>query len=135
MSKHEQVYRLIRRGRLLIARAAISDGQGGVVAVRLLVDTGSSYTVLPFEVVEAAGCDTHHASGRAQIVTANGTIVAPKVTLPWFHCLGCRVEHFTAVAHTLPSGTFVDGLLGVDFPDRCRATISFAQGTIRVEPI
>ena len=96
---------MIRRGRLLVARAAIADRQGGAVAMRLLVDTGSNYPVLPVEVLEAAGCDTHHPVGRVQIVTANGTIVAPRVELPWFQCLGRRVESFSAVAHTLPPET------------------------------
>ena len=37
------------------------------------------------------------------------------------------------LAHTLPVGAFVDGLLGMDFLGRSRATISIAQATITVE--
>lgn len=83
--------------------------------MRLVVDTGASYTTLPVEVVEALGCDTHHPLRTVRIVAANGIIVAPVVALPWFHCLGQRLSNFSVAAHTLPTGTFVDGLLGMDF--------------------
>ncbi len=99
--------------------------------VRLLVDTGASYTMLPVEVVEALGCDTHHPLRTIRMVAANGIIVAPMVAVAWFHCLGQRVENFPVVAHTLPTGTFVDGLLGMDFLSRCKAVVSVGEAEIR----
>lgn len=126
-------YRAVRRGSLLLVRVAAGSHGGNAVVMRLLVDTGSSYTVLPVEVVESLGCDTHHPLARVRITAASGTIVAPQVDLPWFHCLGRRIEHFPVLAHTLPVGAFVDGLLGMDFLGRSRATISIAQATITVE--
>jgi len=98
--------------------------------VRLLVDTGASFTILPVEVVEALGCDTSHPLRTLRIVAANGIIVAPVVALQWFHCLGERATDFPVVAHTLPSGTFVDGLLGMDFLHRCRSVISVPNAHI-----
>lgn len=53
----EKSYRLLRYGNLLVLRAAVGGREGGVVVVRVLVDTGASYTMLPVEVVEALGCD------------------------------------------------------------------------------
>ena len=67
------------------------------------------------------------------MVTASGIIVAPIVSVPWFHCLGQRVEGFPVAAHTLPPGTFVDGLLGMDFLLRCSAVIAVEPGQIRCE--
>ena len=108
----QKPYRLLRHGNLLLLRAAIGGRDDGVVVVRLLVDTGASYTMLPVEVVEALGCDTHHPLRTIRIVAASGIIVAPMVAVSWFHCLAQRMEEFPVVAHTLPAGTFVDGSSG-----------------------
>lgn len=101
--------------------------------VRLLVDTGASYTMLPVEMVEAVGCDTHHPVARRRIVSATGIIVAPVVQVPWFHCLGERVEDIPVVAHTLPAGVWVDGLLGIDFLSRCQAVLDIVQAEIHCD--
>ncbi len=124
-------YRLDRQGNLLLLRAAVGGADGGVVVLRLLVDTGASFTVLPVEVLEAIGCETHCPLRRVRMVAANGVIVAPVVAVPWLHCLGQRVESFQVAAHTLPPGTFVDGLLGMDFLPHCQAEITVGKATVR----
>ena len=47
----EKFYRASQSGNVLLLRAAIGNSGGGDVGkVSLLVDTGSSYTILPVEV-------------------------------------------------------------------------------------
>lgn len=120
MSIGKKSYRLERRGRLLLLRAAVGGINGQASVLRLLLDTGSSYTMLPVEALEALGYDTHRPLRRVRMITASGIIVAPVVRVSWFHCLGQRVEDFPVAAHTLPPGTFVDGLLGMDFLLHCK---------------
>ena len=48
-------YQLESCGNLLLTRAAVS-GRDGIRVLKLLVDTGSTYTILPFEILEAVGC-------------------------------------------------------------------------------
>ena len=38
-----------------------------------------------------------------------------QVRVSWFQCLGQKVDRMSIVAHTLPIGSVVDGLLGIDF--------------------
>jgi len=45
--------------------------------IRLLVDTGSSFTILPVEVLEAVGCDPTASRERVRLITGNGIVVAP----------------------------------------------------------
>jgi len=130
--KQSKRYRLQRQGNLLILRAAVGATDGTVIVLRLLLDTGASYTMLPVEAVETLGCDTHHPVRRARIVAAGGVIVAPVVTVPWFHCLGQRLEQWPVVAHTLPPGTFVDGLLGMDFLTHFQTTIALGRAEVRL---
>jgi len=131
--RQRKPYRLHQQGNLLVVQAAVGGIDGSVIVLRLLVDTGASYTMLPVEAVEALGCDTHHPLRRVRIVAANGIIVAPVVAGPWLHCLGQRLEECPVVAHTLPAGAYVDGLLGMDILTRFQATIAVSTGKVKVE--
>ena len=42
----------------------------------------------------------------------------PVVIVERFYCLGKASEKKEILAHTLPFGTYVDGLLGMDFISR-----------------
>jgi len=126
-----KTYPVERYGRLLITRAAVGDKDGTRV-VRVLVDTGSSYTILPFDLLEAIGCHPSLSKDRVRLWTASGVVVAPIVTVQWFHSLGRRISRFRVVAYSLPFGTFVEGLLGMDVLVRLGATIHAAEGMIEV---
>lgn len=73
-------YRVDRIGNLLFTRAAV-HGPGGTKVVRLLVDTGSSFTILPVEVLEAIGCAPATSRESARLITGNGIVIAPRVSV------------------------------------------------------
>ncbi|MBI4657411.1 MAG: retropepsin-like domain-containing protein [Verrucomicrobia bacterium] len=129
-----KTYTLSRNGPLLGVRVAIIGRRHQAIVLRLLVDTGASFTILPVEAVERIGCDTHHPLRTVRIVAANGILVAPVVKVPSFNCLGAKIDDFPVVAHTLPTETLVDGLLGMDFLSRCRAVLDVHGASIRVRP-
>ena len=86
-------YPLQRVGRLLVTKAAVS-GPAGVHVVRLLVDTGSVYTILPVEVLESIGCSPASSHEHVRIITGSGYLIVPKVqvvcwTLAFFAALCC----------------------------------------------
>ncbi|MBC6476248.1 MAG: clan AA aspartic protease [Hormoscilla sp. GM102CHS1] len=126
----QRIYRLSRYGNLLLLQAA-AGGDSTVRKMRLLVDTGSSYTILRVNVLKSLGCDLQNPLRRLRIPTGGGIITAAVVILPWFNCLGQFVENFPIVAYTLPATTFTDGLLGMNFLTRCHAVISVAEAEIR----
>lgn len=126
-----RIYQLSRHGNLLLLRAATGGSNGcDVQAVRLLVDTGSSYTTLPIQVVENLGYNTQNPLSRIRTVAASGIVEAPVVAVSWFNCLGERLENFPVVAYTLPRGIFWQGILGMDFLTRCQAIISVGEAQI-----
>ena len=133
MSTRKKIYHLERQGRLFRLRAAIGGMAIQSAVLRLLLDTGASYTMIPVEVLEALGYDTHNPVQRMRMVTVSGVIVAPVVRVSWFHCLGQRIEDMPVAAYTLPSGVFVDGLLGMDFLSRCGGVFSARSGEIHFE--
>src|SRR5262245_63334224 len=71
-------YPLERVGSLLLTKAAVS-GPAGVKVIRLLIDTGSVYTVLPVEVLESIGCSPAVSPDHVRLVTGNGYIIAAQV--------------------------------------------------------
>jgi predicted aspartyl protease len=87
----QRIYQLSRYGKLLMLRAAVQGREGREVqAVRLLVDTGSSYTTLPLQIVENLGYDLQNSIRSISMIAANGIIEAPVVAVSWFNCLGER---------------------------------------------
>src|SRR5262245_15729747 len=68
-------YPLERVGSLLLTKAAVS-GPAGVKVIRLLIDTGSVYTVLPVEVLESIGCSPAVSPDHVRLVTGSGYIIA-----------------------------------------------------------
>jgi predicted aspartyl protease len=127
-----QRYTLTRTGNLLFARAAAS-GPAGTKVINLLVDTGSTFTILPVEVLESIGVSPVEAQVHERIATGSGFVIAPKVRLSGFSTLGRKFSRVLVIAHTLPFGGPIDGLLGMDILCRVKAVIAVARGTVEVD--
>lgn len=125
-------YRFERRWNLLVVRAAI-EGEPDIQVVRLMVDPGSSQSMLPWHRLQEVSYDPAASRERRRIFTANSTIVIPQVALQRFHCLGKVVENFPVLCHILPFNTHVEGLLGVDFLRAFDISTHVRQGYIEVE--
>lgn len=124
-------YPLERVGNLLVTKAAVG-GPAGVKVVRLLVDTGSVYTILPVELLESVGCSPAVSTEHIRLITGSGYLIAPRVQVLWFQRLGQKGNDMFVVAHTLPFGILVDGLLGMDFLRPLNARLLMTEGIIEL---
>ncbi len=124
-------YPLERVGNLLVTKAAVS-GSAGVKVVRLLIDTGSVHTILPVEVLESIGCSPAVSTERVRLITGSGYLIVPRVRVLWFQCFGRQENDMTIVAHTLPFGILVDGLLGMDFLRLLNARLLMTESIIEL---
>ncbi len=133
MSLYPKKYPLFRLqpSHLFWVRAKVGGRGISPISVRLLVDTGSSFTIVPPRVITNIGCDLDSAPRRYRITTGSGKISAPVVRVPWFNCIGKTVRDFELVAYDVPPGLRVDGLLGMDFLDRFGVTIAIADRQIQ----
>ena len=127
------IYRVQRQQNVLWLRAAVTGSKKTALVVRLLIDTGASYTVLPKKILQGIGCNINQPLRQKKIVTANGEITVPIVAVPSFNCLGVKAENYPVVALDLPANSFTDGLLGMDFLCQVKAVIDVARGEIRLE--
>jgi predicted aspartyl protease len=135
MPAYQKVYRLLRYGQNLLAvQATVGSREGGdFVRVRLLVDTGSSFTILPVQVLQNLGYDTRNPLRRQELVTGQGRIYVPVINVCWCNCVGQLIESFEIVAHDIPPNLRIDGLIGMDFLTFFQAVISVSDAEIRFQ--
>lgn len=126
-----RAYKIKTSDRLFFTTAAVK-GKNGVVTLTMLVDTGSTYTILPWEYLAPIGYRPPFHTGQARIVTASGLVVAPKVEVEWFSCFGLKLEPFALLAHTLPWNFAKFGILGMDFLQRAKAQIDVGNAQVLI---
>ncbi|MCY6490139.1 MULTISPECIES: retropepsin-like aspartic protease [Leptolyngbya] len=124
------IYPLQRSGNLLFLRASIRGLNGDSLRVRLLLDTGSSYTTLPFKVLEDLGYEPSIATRQISIMTAGGMSRAPVLPISAFDCLGKTFTNFSIVALDLPFNPLMSGLLGMDCLSQIGAVIDVQKAEI-----
>ena len=111
-----KVYKAQVFGQLMVTSAYIrgprSDGH-----LKLLVDTGSVYTILERNILETAGYSLTSTKEFRFIVTGSKVERLPRLRLQRFNCLGKLIENYNVLSHDFPIeiGRYFDGLLGMDF--------------------
>ena len=117
------IYPLEVRNGLLFLRVAVGDNIRQPVIARLLVDTGSSFTVLSTQILQDAGCNLQLPQGSVTITAASGLVRGKIFDIPQFSALGQTIEKFRVVGFNLPKSADMDGLLGMNFMRICGAII------------
>jgi len=124
-------YTLKKSGSLYYTKAA-AIGDAAVLSFDLLVDTGSTFTIIPVESLKILGYDISSSKENVRLITGSGFILAPKIDVRWIQSLGCKFDSFPVVAHTLPPEMYFKGILGMDFLKKAKAIISTFQGEIEI---
>jgi len=100
--------------------------------IRMALDTGATYTMIPWETAEILGLEPELSKERIEIITASGVEKAPLVTLKYMVVLRKRIEGVEVVVHDLPPKSYVDGLLGVKSLVELKLKIDFSEGILEV---
>lgn len=111
----------------IIAVYAQIKGPKGIKTLRMALDTGASYTMIPVRKAIKIGYNPLSTRRKIEIFTASGIEYVPLITLASFKCLGKEVKNLTVVCHDLPSQSPVDGLLGLNFLSHLPAFVEFYQ--------
>lgn len=83
--------------------------------LRMALDTGATYAMLPEDVAKVLGYDLQRPQKKVNLITASGTVQAPLIVLDRVKVLGKEARKVEAVVHDLPPPSTVDGLLGLSF--------------------
>jgi predicted aspartyl protease len=125
-----KIYQLQRHGSLLTLKAFVADQDGVYRGIRLLLDTGATYTVLPLGFLKELGYAVQPSTPRIRIAAAGGFLQVPMVTIDQFSCLGECVRSFSVVSMDLPPSSVISGLLGMDFLLKQKAVINVDKAEI-----
>ncbi len=98
---------------LLLVYAEL-QGPRGRTMLRLALDTGASYTMLPPEKLVIVGYTPHTTKRTIEILTASGSEWTPLLQIASLRFLGCEVKNLDVVSHALPPTSPVEGLLGLN---------------------
>jgi predicted aspartyl protease len=128
----QTLYSTERYSNLLIVKAAIGGITDQPKVIKLLVDTGASYTLLSAKVLLSLGYTLDNPTQRITVIAAGGNLQAPMLQLAWFSCLGQVIQNCPVLAWNLPSGVTASGLLGMDFLTRVNAVIDTKKGEILI---
>ena len=108
-------------------------GPGGIATATLVLDTGATWTIIARDVALRLGYDPDAATARAQIITASGRESSPVITVQRITAIDTEMRDFQILCHTLPAGSPVDGLLGLDFFRGQKLTLDFRAGLVTLE--
>jgi predicted aspartyl protease len=102
-------------------------------AVRLILDTGATTTLINQDVLTAVGFDlmaSDSPADRMEMATGSTIERVSKIVLTRLSALGQHRFGFSVVSHSLPAGVHIDGLLGLDFFRNQVLTVDFQKGRI-----
>lgn len=100
--------------------------------LRMAIDSGSTHTMIPWEVAEALGYRPDIAEERTTLITASGVERAPLIKVDSIRIFGKEIRNAKVVVHDLPPRSYVDGLLGLRSLKELKARIDFDKGVIEV---
>ena len=118
------------RGPILVE--ADVTGPSQTMVLKLALDTGATTSLIDASTLRYLGLDPDQSTRHVQMTTGSGVEVVPVVVLTRFSALGQHRFGFPVLAHTLPKGSALDGLIGLDFLRGLELTVDFRAGRIRL---
>ena len=102
-------------------------------AVKFIVDTGASYTMISSATAKELAIDTDQNARTVPFQTANGLIQAPLISLESITVAGMEVKTLTAAIHDVLPDTKIACLLGLNFLSNFRIDIDTQKGLLHLE--
>ena len=125
-----QIYPAKKTGNLLWVKASVGGQDSNVAVLRLLIDTGASYTILPLKPLQPIGYNLDQSIAQRKIVTASGVVDVPFIKIAWLNCLGIKMDNVSVALYDLPVSSRIDGILGMDFLVANRAIVATGESEI-----
>jgi clan AA aspartic protease (TIGR02281 family) len=118
-----------RHGQVVIIEAMLNKKK----AVKFVVDTGASYTMISSAVAKELDIDLTQNQRTMPFQTANGLIQAPLTNLESITVGGMEIKNLTAAIHDAVPDPQVAGLLGLNFLSNFRMDIDTQRGLLHLE--
>ena len=109
------------------------SGPSGIRRVKMALDTGATYVLIPHHIAESLGYDPASSRERVPLTTASGVEIVPLISLETISVLGKKVNDVKTVCHDLPPTGHIDGLLGLSYFRKFRIKMDFIEGMLEIE--
>ena len=119
----------------IVLRRVTFSGVAGSREIDMILDTGAVYTVISWDVAKDIGYDPAISERRMPIVTANGVIEAPLITVESVNVANLRAKTIDVISHDIPEIAGIEGLLGLSFLKNFRTLIDYATGILEITAI
>ena len=116
----------------LIVVSVTLQGTHGFRELDMALDTGATYVMIPTDVAVELGYDLDASVRRIDIATVNSVESAPIITLERISALDMIARNVDVVCMTLPSESYVQGLLGLSFLKHFDMDVHFRQRMLRI---
>jgi len=116
----------------VVARRVEFHGPTGIREIDMILDTGAVYTVIAWDVAKDIGYDPAVSLLRMPIVTANGVIEAPMITVDAIQVAELRVQNVEVICHDIPEIAGIEGLLGLSFLRHFRTVVDYTTGNLEI---
>lgn len=124
-------YRFDPESPVIVMYARLSNSE--TRRITLALDTGATYTMVPWEIAEALGYEPALSKERMVITTASGIERAPLITIDSIGVLGKEARNVECIVHDLPVASRVDGLLGLSFLKKFKICMDFREGVMEID--
>jgi clan AA aspartic protease (TIGR02281 family) len=118
-----------KRGQVVVVEVMLNN----TVPVKLVVDTGATYTMISAATAKELSIDPQSAQRTMPFQTANGVIQAPLANLESVIVGGMEMKNLTAAIHDAVPSAQVAGLLGLNFLSNFRLDIDTEKGMLHLE--
>lgn len=108
------------------------QGPLGFKVLRMAVDTGATFTIVPVETALAIGCDPTMSKRRIEFITPSGIEYAPVITIPVVKAFGFTAKNVEIFCHNLPPQSPVEGLLGLNFLKHFNIYLKFKEKILEI---
>lgn len=117
----------------IVIFATLSGKDGTRRRVKMVLDTGATYTMIPWYIAEELGYNPAASKEFLTMTTASGTVEAPMIKLDSLSILDHPIENQKVIIHNLPESSHIDGLLGLSYLKHFKLTIDFKKGLLALE--
>ena len=116
----------------IVIRRVKINGPSGMREIDMVLDTGAVYTIIAWDVAKDIGYDPAVSEHRMPMVTANGIIEAPLITVRSIQIADLRAEGVDVICHDIPEITGIEGLLGLSFLKKFRTLVDYTTGVLEI---
>lgn len=125
---------LRREAPIILLRAELS-GKLGRYKINVALDTGSTYTMIPWDIAERLGYDPASSTERVILTTVSTRERAPLIRLDTITVGDVEVKNVEVAVHDLPPESRVDGLLGLSFLKYFDTNLHFKSRTLEIKDL